>query len=167
MNEGIKKSVEIKKTIEAALFMSPEPLSIDKLKNIAATDYSKTMKALEDLKDDYSDRETSLKISKKGDRYELTLKDIYFDQVGHLATGPDLQKAELRTLGLIAMREPMEQSKIAKIIGNKAYRYIGNLERRGFVETTKKKQTKEVKTTEKFEKYFGKNPDELKREIKG
>ncbi|MFW5902386.1 MAG: SMC-Scp complex subunit ScpB [archaeon] len=152
--------------MEAALFISPDPLSIDKLKNIVATDYSETMRALENLKKDYENRETSLEINKSEEKYELTLKGIYFDQVGHLATGPDLKKAELRTLGLISMRQPIKQSKVAKIIGNKAYRYIGELERKGFVETTKKNQTKEIKVTDKFKKYFGKSPGELKEKIR-
>ncbi len=159
------KEKETMKTIEAALFMSPDPLTVDKLKNIAAVDYSKAIKSLERLEEKYEERETALKINKTGKKYELTLKDPYFDQVGHLATDPDLQKAELRTLGLIAMRQPIKQSKIAKIIGNKAYRYIGELERKGFVETVKKDQTKEIKTTEKFKKYYEEKPENLKKKI--
>lgn len=154
--------MEIKKTIEAALFMSPEPLSIDKLKNVAGSTYSDTLKAVEDLKDDYESRETSLKISKTNKRIEMTLKDTYRGQVSHLAISPDLKKSELRTLGLIALRQPIKQSKVAKIIGNKAYRYIGNLERKNFVDSEEEGQTKILKTTDRFEKYFGKEPEELK-----
>ncbi len=157
--------VQTMKTIEAALFMSPDPLSIDKLKNIAATDYSNTMKALEELQKQYEEKETALQINKTNKKYELTLKDTYFDQVGHLATGPDLQKAELRTLGLISMKQPIKQSKVAKVIGNKAYRYIGELERKGFIETTDKDQTKEITTTPKFKKYFGENPEEIRKKV--
>jgi len=160
--EQLKRTM---KTIEAALFMSPNSLSIDKLKNIAATDYSKTMKALEELQKQYKEKETSLKVKKTNKKYELTLKDTYFDQVGHLATGPELQKAELRTLGLISMKQPIKQSKVAKVIGNKAYRYIGELEKKGFIETADKGQTKEITTTPKFKKYFGEKPEEIRRKI--
>lgn len=159
------KKERVKKTIEAALFMSPEPLTVDKLKNLGGTDYSDTLKILEELKEDYDSRETSLKIDKNEERFEMTLKDPYLDEVGHLATVPDLKKAELRTLGLIAIRQPIKQSKVAKIIGNKAYKYVGELERRGFVETAKEGQTRVITATDKFKKYFGEDPEELKERI--
>lgn len=156
---------QAKKTIEAALFMSPEPLTVDKLKNLAGTDYSKTIKLIENLEEDYESRSTALEIRKRNKGYELTLKDSYFDQVGHLATGPDLKKSELRTLGLIAIKQPIKQSKVAKIIGNKAYRYVGELEKRGFIDTEKEGQTRILSTTDKFQKYFGKDPEEIRSSL--
>lgn len=157
---------KVKKTIEAALFMSPDPLTVDKLKNLIGMDYSSTLKAIEELKEDYETRETSLEIKKSNKKFEMGLKQPYRDEVGHLATSPDLKKAELRTLGLIAIRQPIKQSKVAKVIGNKAYRYVGELERKGFIETTKEeKQTRVLETTDKFKKYFGEEPEEIKKAV--
>lgn len=155
-----------KKTIEAALFMSPEPITVDKLKNLLGMDYSQTLKSIEELKEAYESRETSLEIRKSENRFEMGLKQPYSDEVGHLATSPDLKKAELRTLGLVAIREPIKQSKVAKVIGNKSYRYIGELERKGFIETTKEEeQTRILETTDKFKNYFGEEPEEIKKAI--
>ncbi len=154
-----------KKTIEAALFMSPEPLTVDKIKNLLGMNYSQALKAIEELKEDYESRETSLEIKKTGNKFEMGLKQPYSDEVGHLATSPDLKKSELRTLGLIAIREPIKQSKVAKVIGNKAYRYVGELERKGFIKTTKEGQTRILETTDKFKDYFGEEPEEIKKAI--
>ena len=149
------------KVIEAALFMSPEPLTVDTLSKISGLDYSKTLKAIEEIKEDYESRETSLKVSKANKKYEMTLKEHYKDKVSYLAVDPDLSKAELRTLGLIAIREPIKQSKVAKVIGNKAYKYIGRLERKKFIQTERKGRTKMLRTTDRFKEYFGKNPEEV------
>ncbi len=151
----------MKEIIEAALFMSPEPLTLDTLSKVSGLNYSQTLKAIEEIQKQYKSRETSLKIQKVGKKYEMTLKEHYKDKVSYLAVDPDLSKAELRTLGLIAIREPIKQSKVAKVIGNKAYQYIGKLERKGFIKTEREGRTKLLNTTDKFKDYFGKDPQEV------
>ena len=72
----------------------------------------------------------------------------------------------LRTLGVVALKEPVPQSYIIKVQGNKAYDYIKNLEKRGLLKTEKSGRTRLVSTTVEFEKYFGKSINEIKQLLK-
>ncbi len=80
---------------------------------------------------------------------ELTKK------VSSLASEKDFSKAVLRTLALIAFKQPIKQSKVAKIRGNKSYKHISELVERSFVKKTKQKRTYVLETTRKFTRYFG------------
>jgi chromosome segregation and condensation protein ScpB len=66
-------------------------------------------------------------------------------------------------LGLIAVKHPVKQSIVVKIIGNKAYDYIKLLAEKGFVKAKKAGNTKLLEITPKFESYFGKNIEEIKK----
>jgi len=120
--------------------MSSIPLSLNELSKILETDNHETSKVLEELIQEYREKNTSLEIHRNNDKYQLKVKDLFHDRVSHLAVSADLTKAVLRTLGLIAVKEPILQSEVVKVIGNKAYDYVGELKEQGFI--TAKKQGK-------------------------
>ena len=154
-----------KKLAEAALFMSPTPISIEELTKIMGLEsYSLSLKVMEELAKDYSRSDTALAVMKNGDsKFSMTVKPDYLDDVSHLAVGVEMSKAVLRTLGLIAVKQPVKQSLIVKIVGNKAYDYVKELAEKGFLIAQKKGQTKLLSTTPKFDSYFGKQAEEIKR----
>jgi segregation and condensation protein B len=154
-----------KKLAEAALFMSPEPLTLDELTKIMnAASFSVSLKILDDLIGEYEKKDTSLEIVKTDDsRYVMRVKGDFLDNVSHLAVSTEMTKAVLRTLGLIAAKQPVKQSLVVAIIGNKAYNYVGELENNGFVRAKKFGNTKILETTEKFDNYFGKDVEQIKR----
>ena len=96
-------------------------------------------------------------------KFRMKVKDDYSRHVSHLAVDTEFSKATLRTLGLIALKQPVKQSIVVKIIGNKAYDYIKLLAERGFVKAKKAGNTKILEATPKFESYFGKNIDDIKK----
>ncbi|MFH0986623.1 MAG: SMC-Scp complex subunit ScpB [Candidatus Micrarchaeota archaeon] len=153
-----------KRLAEAALFMSPEALTLNELTKIMdLPSFSLSLKALDDLEEDYKNQSTALMITKdaKG-RYQMTVKPEYSSKVSHLAVSTDMTKATLRTLGLVAVKQPVRQSLIVAIIGNKAYDYIKELEERGFLRSKRAGTTKLLSTTPKFESYFGGQIDKIK-----
>ncbi len=153
-----------KKLCEAALFMSPSSISLNELtKIIGVPDFSVTLKIVEDLIKEYDSRDTALAITKtEGNKFAMTVKPDYLKEVSHLAVGVEMSKAVLRTLGLIAVKQPVKQSIIVKIVGNKAYDYIKELTEKGFLIAQKKGQTKLLSTSPKFDSYFGKQAEEIK-----
>lgn len=156
---------ELKRIAESALFMSSEPLTINELTKIMdAESFAVSLKAMEDLMSEYSTRDTAMEIIKlENGKYSMRLKQEYMQSVSHLAMSADFSKAVLRTLGLIAVKQPMRQSFVVKIIGNKAYEYIGELEEKGFLISKKQGSTKILSTTSKFETYFGKQAEDIKK----
>lgn len=155
-----------KALIEAALFVSENPISVRKLSELTGlTEKEVTLLVLELQKDvKKSDRGVDLIQTPEG--YEFRLKPDYRDMVVKLAPFSDLSEGVLRTLAIVAANQPVKQSVIVRYQGNKAYGYVEKLEKKGLVSTKKSGRTKLVLTTPDFEKYFGKSTEEIKKLLK-
>ena len=147
------------KKLEAALFISGRFLNIQEL--VALTDINPILlkKSLNDLDDKY--KNSGIELVKRGESWKMDVSQEYAYMVNKLATGnSEFTKAEQETLAIIAYKQPIKQSVLIKIRGNKAYDHI-----KKFVELTlinKKKigHTAELKLNENFYEYFHLNSDE-------
>lgn len=154
-------SKHLKNLIEAALFMSPKALSLKDLMKVArGYKEEEIINALEDLKEDYLKRESAIQILFSSFGYQMTVKPDYEDRVIHLAASTSFNKSIMRTLALIAFKEPIKQSDLIKLRNNKAYDHISLLEAKGFIERKKQGKSYLITTTKKFKKTFG--PQSLK-----
>jgi len=155
---------EQKKLAEAALFMSPDVIPLaDLMKVMQIEDKELAARLLTEVATEFNARSTGLEIIRLGDKFRMKVKDAYTGQVSHLAVDTEFSKAALRTLGLIAMKHPVKQSLIVRIIGNKAYDYIKLLVEKGFIKAKKSGNTKILEITPKFESYFGKSVENIKK----
>lgn len=146
---------EIKKMLEASLFISPDPLSLEELSkivNIKSIGYVK--KILNNLVDQYNDDSTSLKIDVVEGNYIFTLKDKYLNKVSYLTPKPDISKGALRILAYISKNEPVLQKNVKDLFGSMAYDYIKELSKKGFLASSKEGRTRKIKTTDRFKEYF-------------
>ena len=87
-----------------------------------------------------------------------------------LATGnAEFNKTEQETLAVIAYKQPVKQSIIIKIRGNKAYEHIKKFIENGLVIGKKMGHTKELKLSNDFFEYFHLKDKELKekKEVMG
>ncbi|MFB6215557.1 MAG: SMC-Scp complex subunit ScpB, partial [Candidatus Aenigmatarchaeota archaeon] len=101
------------------------------------------------------DGEHGIELFKSPQGYELRVKPDYIDHVSHLTPYSDLSRGPLKVLALVAFRGPIKQSTIVKIIGNRAYSYIKELEDRELIRSEKHKRTKKLEITKEFKDYFG------------
>jgi len=155
---------EQKKLAEAALFMSPASIGVEELMKIMETgDKDLVLRIVDELIADFNARNTGLEIIKTEHKFRMKVKDNYIKHVSYLAVDTEFSKATLRTLGLIAVKHPVKQSIVVKIIGNKAYDYVKLLAEKGFIKAKKAGNTKLLEITPKFESYFGKNIEEIKK----
>jgi len=153
-----------KALLEAALFVSDKPLSLDKLSKIIGIGSIEEVKTLllrlqADMKTD--DRGIELVETPEG--YELRVKQEFRERVVRLAPFADLSDGMMRTLAIVAAKQPVRQSLIVKFQGNKTYNYVVGLESKGLIKTEKSGRTKIITTTPDFEKYFGKSTEEIKK----
>jgi segregation and condensation protein B len=156
-----------KALVEAALFVSEDPVSVRKLSEITGITSTKDLKdILEVIKKDFDDNSHGVELVITPEGYQFQVKDRFLEKVSSLTTYSDISKGTLRTLSLVAIRQPMLQSEIIKIQGNKAYNYIKNLEKRGLIKTEKVSRTKSISTTKEFERYFGKSLEEIREKLK-
>jgi len=143
------------KKIEAALFVSGRFLGVPELVELTDINPLLLKELLEKLKEDYILRDCSLEIINKNDLWKMDLRQEYFNMINKLASGnAEFTKAEQETLAIIAYKQPVKQSVIIKIRGNKAYDHVKHFIDLGLVRARKIGHTNELNLTEQFYDYF-------------
>lgn len=150
--------------LEAVLFTTTEPLSMEKLVRLMRTTKDRIEHMLAALREKYSKEESGITLSEIGG-FRLVVKPEYVEKVSDLTPHADLSRGLLRALAIIAYHEPIKQSDIVKVIGNRTYEYVKELEERGLVKVEKKSRTKMLSTTPHFEEYFGTKKHDIKKEL--
>lgn len=150
-----------KNKIEAALFMSSKPLSFTELHEIAKTNVSELREALNELISEYSERDSALEIKESSLGYQLKVKKEYEGSVSRYAQKSEFGRSMLKTLALIAYKQPIKQSEVIKYRTNSAYNDVKELEEKGFISRQPEGRSYIVRTTKKFTEYFGEDPVRL------
>lgn len=153
--EEIDEEVELDKMrkVEAALFIAGRFLSLKEL--VALTDVNPIFlrKILDDLKERYKD--SVIEIVNKDDLWKMDVAQEYIGMVNKLATGnAEFSKAQQETLAIIAYKQPIKQSVLIKIRGNKAYDHIKDFVTMGLIQKKKTGHTYELSLSDEFYDYF-------------
>jgi segregation and condensation protein B len=152
------------KMLEAALFMSARPLMLDELGKILGVHsmgYVKEM--LEKLQKDYAGRGMEIVSTPQG--WVMQVRQELLGKVSHLTPYADISEGCKRSLAIIAYKEPVQQSEIIRIQGNKAYTYLKHLQKRNLIKAEKKGRTKIIRLTPEFERYFGEEKESIKERL--
>jgi segregation and condensation protein B len=157
----------VKAKIEAALFVSDSPLPLDRLAEFAGGDMDEAARAVMSIIEDCRREDRGIELVQTPEGYEFRIKQEYRDTVASLAPFSDLKEGMLRTLAIIAAKQPIKQSILVAYQGNKVYDYIVELEKKGLIKTEPFHRTKLITTTAGFEKYFGKSVEDVKRMLSG
>jgi len=148
--------------LEAILFTTTKPLTIKDIKRVMKIQEASIEKMLAKLKERYSSEESGMTMSQIGG-YMLIVKPEFADKVSHLTPHSDLSRGLLRVLSIIAYHEPINQSDIVKVVGNRTYEYTKQLKQRGLIKTEKKSRTVMLSTTPQFEEYFGTKKEVIRK----
>ena len=150
-----EKEKDALKKIEAVLFVSGRFLNLQEL--ISYTDLNPILlrELLDKLEEKYEKNDSALVIVKKGDMWKMDVKQDYSNIVSKLATGSsEFSKAEKETLAIIAYKQPIKQSVVIKIRGNKAYDHIKKYVDLDLIKKKKVGHTNELTLSEEFYDYF-------------
>ncbi len=147
------------KKLEAVFFISARFLNMQEL--ISYTDLNPIIirELIEKLQERYDRDDSAIEIVyKKGEESELWKMDVkqeYSDVVNRLATGSsEFSNAEKETLAIIAYKQPIKQSVVIKIRGNKAYDHIKKFVELGLLKKKKLGHTSELSLADEFYDYF-------------
>lgn len=151
--------------LEAVLFTTTELLTIEKLMKYTRVNRERMDQMIAYLREKYNKPDSGISLSEIGG-YRLIVKPDFVQNVSDLTPHADMSRGLLRVLAIIAYHEPIKQSDIVKVIGNRTYEYVKEIVKRGLVRVEKKSRTKLLYTTPHFEEYFGTKKDLLKDEIK-
>lgn len=144
---------QLKSRIEAVLFTTAKVLQIKDIAEVLEEDAEKVEEALLDLIMDYASRDGALEIDDE-DGYILQVKEEHLDIVEKLCP-VELKPAVLKTLTVIALKEPIRQSYLKELRSN-AYEHVQELLDKGLISRNKDKNGRSfnIKTTPKFSEYF-------------
>jgi segregation and condensation protein B len=141
--------------IEAALFVSTDPISLEKLARISGIGTKKVKVIVEGLKKMYEERGSAIEIRSIGDdQYIMQAKDIFAAPLLDLVK-PDVSQEVLKTLSLVALKQPITQAEVVKSRGYLTYTHVKELVNKEFIHAEPKGRTKLLTTTKKFSDYFG------------
>ena len=141
--------------IEAALFISARYLTIQELVELTDINPLLLKDLLEKLRESYLQLDSAIEILNKDQLWKMDIKHEYFEMINKLATGSaEFTKAEQETLAIIAYKQPVKQSVIIKIRGNKGYEHVKHFIDIGLVKSKKIGHTCELNLSESFYDYF-------------
>lgn len=147
--------VENLKKVESALFIAARWLSIQEL--VSLTDLNPLMlkEVLNKLRDNYNSQESAIEILEKNNLWKMDVRQEFTYMANKLASGEsEFSKAEQETLAIIAFKQPVKQSVVTKIRGNKSYDHIKKFVDLELVKKKKVGHTYELSLSEQFYDYF-------------
>jgi segregation and condensation protein B len=148
--------------LEAFLFISPRPISADRLAEAGLGTAEETAAALEELRTEYAEGEHGIELREVAGGYTFAVAGDCAEDVRRFtgAEKPDeLTPALLETLAVVAYLEPVTRAEIAEVRGVSSEYALGALEERGLVEQQGRADTPGAPvlygTGERFLKLFG------------
>ncbi len=144
----------LRSRIEAVLFVIGKAATVEEIAGILSEDPAQVETELLELIMDYSSRESALEIDDENG-YIIQVREDYKDIVEKLVP-VELKPSVLRTLSVIALKEPVRQAQLKELRGAAAYEHVGELLEKGLISRKKDKNGRSfiLRTTPKFAEYF-------------
>ncbi len=118
--------IDLVTRVEAVLYLKGRPITKKSLSEITNSDVNSIIKALEELKEKYSNSKSAIELNELNNSYCLELKSNLNEFVEDLLPS-DIRTSELRTLATIAIKKKILQSDLILLRGSGAYDHIREL----------------------------------------
>jgi segregation and condensation protein B len=153
-------AVELQRTVEALLFLSPEPVAASDLAEACEAEEESVLAALERLEGHYDGEKRGIELRKVAGGYTLAASPRSEGAARKLLTKPrtpPLSQAQAEVLAIVAYLQPVSRPEIARIRGVASDSATSTLTERGLIEESGRSQFGAVTyaTTQLFEKLFG------------
>ncbi|MBU1204088.1 MAG: SMC-Scp complex subunit ScpB [Nanoarchaeota archaeon] len=146
---------QLKNQVEAVLFTLGRFASPEEIAEFCKISSIESIKqAIGELIQEYQNKDSALEMTEQGNKYKLNIRKQYLHLTTKLLKDTELDRPTQETLALIAYKNPVFQSKIVHMRGNKAYDHIAKLKELEFVSSEKAGRTRLLKTTSRFYDYF-------------
>ena len=141
--------------LEATMFGSGKSLSIKELSEALGYEEEEIAEALTSLQTTLKRRRGgALRIVEIGGKWAMEVRS---DVADHLPkeTKTEMPKKLLKAAALIAYHQPMPQSRLVDLLGQKAYDYVRELSQYGMIMRRRDGNTRRLTTTRRFSEAFG------------
>ena len=149
--------------LEAIFFVSGRFLTMQDLVSFSDLNPLVIRELIGKLKEKHNKEDSAIEIVEREGLWKMDVKQEYSHIINRLATGSvEFTKAEQETLAIIAYKQPIKQSVIVKIRGNKAYDHVKKFADLNLIKKKKQGHTNILTLSEEFYDYFnvevGENP---------
>ena len=171
MSEAAKEATpsDVLAKVEAALYASGRPLSLEEISRVAGTasERKATAIAREVARAVNGSMQAVEVVEYAGPKFAMQLKAQYIQTARKFATRPLLTRAALRTLSFIAFFQPISAAELVLRRSSTVYQHLKELEEVGFVVGERQGRSKNYRTTPRFADYFGLSTDitTMKRQL--
>jgi segregation and condensation protein B len=153
-------SLDLSRTIEALLFLSPTPVSVADLAEACDATEAQVEQALELLAEDLAPGRRGVLLREVAGGYTLASDPEAEGTARRLLSRPrtpPLTQAQAETLAIVAYLQPVSRPEIARIRGVSSESAVNTLTERGLIEESGRSRFGAViyRTTELFERLFG------------
>jgi len=153
-------TAELERTIEALLFLSPEPVALEAIAEATESELHEVATALERLREHYEFERRGLVLRELAGGWVLSSHPDAEPAARRLLARPrtpPLTPAQAETLAIVAYLQPVSRPEIARIRGVSSESAVQTLAERGLIEESGRSRFGAAifKTTELFERLFG------------
>ena len=146
MSDAVKEALpkDVLAKVEAALYASGRPLSVDEIAMVAGTaSERKAVSIAREIAKSVNGSMQAVEVAEySGPKFAMQLKAQYTQTARKFATRPLLSRAALRTLSFIAFFQPITSSELVLRRSSTVYQHLRELEDVGFVASDRRGRSK-------------------------
>jgi segregation and condensation protein B len=151
---------ELARIVEALLFLSSEPVSVERLAEACEATEGEVVEALARLREHYAEGFRGVVLREVAGGFTLATDPVAEPAARRLLARPrtpPLTQAQAECLSIVAYLQPVSRPEIARIRGVASESAVGTLLERGLIEESGRSRFGAVlyRTTELFQKLFG------------
>ena len=151
---------ELARIVEALLFLSAEPVSVDRLAEACECSEGEVVEALARLREHYADGWRGVVLREVAGGFALATDPVAERAARRLLAKPrtpPLTQAQAECLAIVGYLQPVSRPEIARIRGVASESAVGTLLERGLIEESGRSRFGATlyRTTELFERLFG------------
>ena len=151
---------DLVRTVEALLFLSPEPVAVDRLADACEVGEGEIVEALARMREHYAEGFRGVVLREVAGGFTLATDPVAEHAARRLLARPrtpPLTQAQAECLAIVAYLQPVSRPEVARIRGVASESAVGTLLERGLIEESGRSRFGAVmyRTTELFEKLFG------------
>ncbi|MGI8597253.1 MAG: SMC-Scp complex subunit ScpB, partial [Thermoleophilaceae bacterium] len=151
---------DLVRTVEALLFLSPEPLAVSELADACEVGEGEVVEALARMREHYAEGWRGVVLREVAGGFALATDPVAEPAARRLFARPrtpPLSQAQAECLAIVAYLQPVSRPEVARIRGVASESAVGTLLERGLVEESVRSRFGAVlyRTTSLFERLFG------------
>jgi segregation and condensation protein B len=151
---------DLARTVEALLFLSPEPVSAERLADACEVSEGEIVEALARLREHYAEGFRGVVLREVAGGFALATDPVAERAARRLLARPrtpPLTQAQAECLAIVAYLQPVSRPEIARVRGVASESAVGTLLERGLIDESGRSRFGATlyRTTELFEKLFG------------